>query len=82
MRVIGLDSGSTTTKGVLFEDGKLKTKKLVLTSGDSKKAAETIFTALGRKEDTYVVATGYGRKLLAADQVVTEITCHAKGAVF
>lgn len=24
MRVIGLDSGSTTTKGVLFEHGKLQ----------------------------------------------------------
>ncbi|MHC5229245.1 acyl-CoA dehydratase activase [Enterococcus sp. LJL99] len=82
MRVIGLDSGSTTTKGVLFEKGKLKSKKIVLTLGDPKKAAETIFTALGRQEDTYVVATGYGRRLLTADKVVTEITCHAKGAVF
>lgn len=82
MRVIGLDSGSTTTKGVLFEDGNLTSKKLVLTLGDPKKAAEKVFTELGRQENTYVVSTGYGRRLLAADKVVTEITCHAKGATF
>ena len=82
MRIIGIDSGSTTTKGVLFEQGKLKSKKLVLTLGDPKKAAENIFTSLDRQNNTYVVATGYGRKLLAADKIVTEITCHAKGAIY
>jgi predicted CoA-substrate-specific enzyme activase len=82
MRVIGLDSGSTTTKGVLFEEGKLTKKQLVLTSGDPKKAAESILEALKNETDTYVVTTGYGRKLIRADKVVTEITCHAKGAAY
>ena len=82
MRVIGIDSGSTTTKGVLFEDGKLIRKKLVLTAGEPKKAAEIIFSDLENEKKTQIIATGYGRKLLVADKVVTEITCHAKGATF
>ncbi|MFD1899330.1 acyl-CoA dehydratase activase [Enterococcus termitis] len=28
------------------------------------------------------MTTGYGRKLIRADKVVTEITCHAKGAAY
>lgn len=32
--------------------------------------------------DVKLVTTGYGRKLLPADLVVTEITCHGKGAEF
>ncbi|MGG5341045.1 acyl-CoA dehydratase activase [Enterococcus sp. AZ192] len=82
MRVIGLDSGSTTTKGVLFEHGKLQKKKLVSTSGDPKVASEKIFTELGNTPETFIVTTGYGRKLIQADKIVTEITCHAKGAAY
>ena len=30
----------------------------------------------------YIVSTGYGRKLAQANENITEITCHAKGAFF
>lgn len=30
----------------------------------------------------YIISTGYGRKLAPANENVTEITCHAKGAYF
>ncbi|MGX7136460.1 hypothetical protein RV15_GL002935 [Enterococcus silesiacus] len=82
MNVIGLDSGSTTTKGVLFAQNKLVKKCLVSTSGDPIRAAEQVITELDENKQYQVVATGYGRKLLNADKAVTEITCHAKGAAY
>lgn len=99
MRVIGLDSGSTTTKGVLFEAGRLTKKSLLPTAGDPKKAMQAVLAQLDPSlpelaevsdtahnedspADTFLVTTGYGRKLLPADLVVTEITCHGKGAEY
>lgn len=82
MKVIGLDSGSTTTKGVLFEQNNLVKKYLVLTSGDPRRAAAEIVTELSGNEPCKLITTGYGRKLLKADKAVTEITCHAKGASY
>ncbi len=82
MRVIGLDSGSTTTKGVLMEDDVIVNQALVLTAGNPKKAMNDILETLGYNNDTRLVTTGYGRKLVEADKCVTEITCHAKGARF
>lgn len=82
MRVIGLDSGSTTTKGVLFEQNTLVKKSLVLTSGNPKSAAEKVLLKLGKTDQDKVITTGYGRKLLEAEKAVTEITCHAKGAAY
>jgi predicted CoA-substrate-specific enzyme activase len=84
MRVIGIDSGSTATKGVLFENNQLISKALVLTQGDPKQAAKKILTSLGLENygTISIIATGYGRKLLNANKTVTEITCHGKGAAF
>lgn len=82
MKVIGLDSGSTTTKGVLFEQGRLIKKFLVLTSGDPKRAAEQVVATLSEDREHKLITTGYGRKLLKADKAVTEITCHGKGATY
>ncbi|EOH92192.1 hypothetical protein UAW_03176 [Enterococcus haemoperoxidus ATCC BAA-382] len=82
MKVIGLDSGSTTTKGVLFEHNQLIKKWLVLTAGDPRQAAEQVITELSNNEQHKIITTGYGRKLLNADKAVTEITCHAKGASY
>ncbi|HCM89815.1 MULTISPECIES: acyl-CoA dehydratase activase [Vagococcus] len=82
MRVIGLDSGSTTTKGVLMENDKIVKYALVLTSGNPRKAMNDILNQLNSDEETLLVTTGYGRKLIESDKCVTEITCHAKGANF
>ncbi|MDT2830433.1 acyl-CoA dehydratase activase [Vagococcus carniphilus] len=82
MRVIGLDSGSTTTKGVLMEDDVIINQALVLTAGNPKKAMSDILETLGFDEETKLVTTGYGRKLVDADKCITEITCHAKGAKY
>ncbi len=76
--VLGLDVGSSYTKGVLF-DGTIVRKTLVKTSFRPRKAIEQTQRELhgyGR-----VVATGYGRELVAgADKTITEITAFARGA--
>lgn len=79
MIALGLDSGSTTTKAVLF-DGQIIAKELIPTGHDPRRALEQLYAKY--PADT-VVVTGYGRDLLAqADRRVTEITCHARGAHF
>lgn len=83
MYYIGLDSGSTTTKGVLFHQGKIVEKALLPTAGNPKQAMEEILVLLQPKDPSAqikTITTGYGRKLITADLVITEITCHAKGA--
>lgn len=80
---LGIDSGSTTTKGVLF-DGKEIVKTLIIrTAAKPRESIYKVFNELYSEDVKYVVTTGYGRNLLKeADKQVTEITCHARGAVF
>lgn len=78
MRYVGLDAGSTTTKGVLCTEVGIQAKALVPTAGDPRQAMQQVLAQLGDYD--YLVTTGYGRKLMPADLVVTEITCHGRGA--
>lgn len=83
MYTIGLDSGSTTTKGVLFCDEEMIDKYLIPTAGNSKGAMTAVDDYFKKSyvlHELKLVTTGYGRKLLPADLVITEITCHGKGA--
>lgn len=85
MYYIGLDSGSTTTKAAIFRDGKLLDHYLIPTGGRPKEAMEEVIQYFKDKhqfnsEDMKVVSTGYGRDLWPADLVMTEITCHGRGA--
>ncbi|GCF92952.1 hypothetical protein NRIC_08430 [Enterococcus florum] len=87
MYYIGLDSGSTTTKGGLFEEETLVDQYLIATEGDPRGAMQEVIDFFQQKhaidaDKRRLVTTGYGRKLLTADLVVTEITCHGKGAEF
>src|SRR5699024_12670616 len=82
MNYIGLDSGSTMTKGVLFSDEKLIKTRLLPTAGNPKKAMENILADFKEDGPAYLITTGYGRKILAADLNVSEITCHGKGAEY
>ncbi|WP_313630815.1 acyl-CoA dehydratase activase [Enterococcus devriesei] len=85
MYIIGLDSGSTTTKGVLFSDGELIRKYLIPTAGNPKGAMEQVVEQLSAPQQVKnpkLITTGYGRKLVPADLAVTEITCHGKGAEY
>ena len=79
---LGIDSGSTTTKAVLFDGNKILETQLIPTSANPKESIEFLYQKMYRP-NTYVVTTGYGRDLLKeADKQITEITCHAKGAVY
>ncbi len=83
MRNIGIDSGSTTTKGVVMEDGRITDYLLLPTSAKPAESIQKIRRSLHAETADRIVATGYGRKLLTeADKKVTEITCHAKGAAW
>jgi predicted CoA-substrate-specific enzyme activase len=88
MLSLGIDIGSLSTDVVLMNDKReIVASEVIATGASSKKAAEKSFqkilevTRLSEKEIDYVVATGYGRiKVPFAQEVVTEITCHAKGS--
>ncbi|MBU4438151.1 MAG: acyl-CoA dehydratase activase [Acetobacterium sp.] len=83
MVTLGIDSGSKTTKAVLYNGDKIVKTMLVPTSANPKKSLYTLYDELHNHDVAHTVVTGYGRALLAeADQQITEITCHAKGSVF
>lgn len=81
---IGIDIGSTCTKSVVMKNNHIEKKILIPTGWSSVETSEKLKTMLyGYLEDASVVSTGYGRICVPyADKQVTEITCHAKGAVF
>ncbi len=88
MLTLGIDIGSLSTDAVLVnEKREIVAYEVIATGASSKKACDKIFkhildvTKLEAKDLDYIVATGYGRiKVPFANEVVTEITCHAKGA--
>lgn len=87
MKHVGIDIGSTASKVAIMDDDKneiLYTK--ILPSGwNSRETGEEIkdWVESLNLGDVGIVATGYGRiSVPYADKTVTEITCHAKGALF
>ncbi len=81
---VGIDSGSTSTELVVL-DKKLNIVKTVMvkTGANASIGAKNALEKadINQKDIAYTVATGYGRKNINfADDDVTEITCHAKGA--
>lgn len=87
MYAIGIDTGSVATKGVLFDGTGILRHVILPTGWSPKQASEEALAQLlageYRREDVYIVSTGYGSRSIAfADRSITEITCHAKGAHF
>lgn len=83
MKQIGIDSGSTTTKGVVISGDKILQTMILPTGYNPKKTISDMYKALKGNDEACVVTTGYGRELLEErDKAITEITCHAKGAAF
>jgi (R)-2-hydroxyacyl-CoA dehydratese activating ATPase len=83
----GLDIGSLATKAVILSNGGIAGYYLGPTGiYPEKTGLEVLENALKmagveRESLKYIVATGYGRiNAKYADKMVTEITCHAKGA--
>jgi predicted CoA-substrate-specific enzyme activase len=85
----GVDVGSTQTKSVVVdEDGKIVGRALIDTGSNVVTAAEKAFLIalqngnIQESEVEYVVGTGYGRyKVTFGNTQITEISCHARGAV-
>ena len=88
MYVLGVDSGSTSTNAVILDqDRKIVAFHVIRTGAKSGDSAQRILDeilemAKIRREDlSMIVSTGYGRVSIPyADENVTEISCHGRGA--
>ena len=88
MYVLGIDSGSTSTNAVIMDrDRKIKAFSVVRTGAKSGESADKVLkdvlekASLTREDISWIVSTGYGRVSIPfADENVTEISCHGKGA--
>ncbi|MGD0952299.1 MAG: acyl-CoA dehydratase activase [Methanotrichaceae archaeon] len=78
---IGIDLGSTTVKAVVL-NGQVLASALRPTGSNPRKAGEAVLEQVLEKTAgpvDKIVATGYGRVSFSADEIVSEITAHAKG---
>ena len=87
---LGIDVGSTASKCIILKNGcEIVSKSLIGvgagTSGPERAIKQVLDGCGMKKEDmAYTLATGYGRNSLMglADQQMSELSCHAKGATF
>jgi predicted CoA-substrate-specific enzyme activase len=85
---LGVDIGSLTVKAVLLdEDAHLLSRGVGPAGYGGQEAAETLVDrllserALAAADVAYTIVTGYGRvRFTGADEEVSEISCHARGA--
>ncbi|HEY6040660.1 MAG TPA: acyl-CoA dehydratase activase [Anaerolineae bacterium] len=85
----GVDVGSTQTKAVIIDENlNIVGRSLIDTGANVVTAAEKAFLAalqqstVDEESIEFVVGTGYGRyKVTFGDTQITEISCHARGAV-
>jgi predicted CoA-substrate-specific enzyme activase len=80
---LGIDAGSTTCKAVAVDSaGRIVGRRLEPASPRIDEQAARLLAELRAEvgTDPPVGATGYGRKRVTATRVLTEITCHARGA--
>ncbi|HWP50058.1 MAG TPA: (R)-2-hydroxyglutaryl-CoA dehydratase activase HgdC [Clostridia bacterium] len=86
---MGIDVGSTASKCIVLKNGKDIIGKALIpvgagTSGPERVVKEIVETTGIKIEDMdYILATGYGRNSIEwANQQMSELSCHAKGAYF
>ena len=89
MVVAGMDIGSITTEAVILHDKQILTSIILPTGANSRRAAERSLAAaleeakIKQEDLTAIVTTGYGRASFSpASKMITEISCHARGAYF
>ncbi|MHA2007817.1 MAG: acyl-CoA dehydratase activase [Promethearchaeota archaeon] len=84
----GIDIGSLATKIVLIDEGKVIDSRTERSTYDFKRIGLNLFNdvlernSLNRNE-VFIMSTGYGRNTIDfADDRITEITAHARGAQY
>lgn len=81
---VGIDIGSTASKTVIIQGEKVIDAFTLPTGWNGREISELIYSKLqekGYQKAMRCIATGYGRVCVDyADKVVTEITCHGRGA--
>lgn len=89
MYTMGLDIGSTATKGVILQNGSDILATSVISSGTGTKGplkvVNEMFERLNitRKDIGKLVVTGYGRmKYQDSDRQISELSCHTRGVKF
>lgn len=87
MYQVGIDIGSSAAKVAVMRHEKIIKTLLLDTGFNSRKTSDKIYALLKSDgittDNARYVATGYGRiSVPYANDVVTEITCHGKGAYF
>ena len=88
MIVGGCDVGSATGKAVVMKDGEIVAQAIIPSTTKPELTARTVMeqavtqAGLSSMEGlNYIVGTGYGRlKVPFANENISEITCHARGA--
>ena len=89
MYTMGLDIGSTASKGVILNNGEDIVASETISSGTGttgpSRVLEKLYgkTGLAREDIKKVVVTGYGRMNYSdADKQISELSCHARGVNF
>lgn len=89
MYTLGIDVGSSSSKAVILQDGQKILAQAVVEIGTGSSGPERVLSEVFKDTDlktedmANIIATGYGRfNIHAAKGEVSEITCHAKGALF
>lgn len=87
--VAGIDIGSTTAKIILIKDGLPVVSVIAPTGADCNASAKKVISAslkeikMKETDIEYMVATGYGRRAIDfGNEVITEISANARGAVY
>ncbi|MGC9324109.1 MAG: acyl-CoA dehydratase activase [Desulfomonilia bacterium] len=89
MMVAGCDVGSLTAKAVILNEKKILSCAIKRSVSRPDESARTVMeqalenASISFEDISYVVTTGYGRERIPfADDVVSEITCHSRGALW
>lgn len=89
MIVCGIDIGSITVESVIMHNGHILGWDITPTGAVSSLSGQKSFDSclkgakLQKSDIKFIVATGYGRNsLYFSHKVMTEITCHGKGAQY
>lgn len=87
MNVAGCDVGSLTSKAVVLNDVKILASAIIRSKSKPQESAREVMeialseASLAFDDMKYCVSTGYGRDRIAfADEAVSEISCHGRGA--